>query len=540
VEQYFKEDKKTPLRYPNLPLLVVVKPDKKVIHLPPEFCTVLPNQVVMKKLDSMQTTKMIREAATKPAIRKEKIMEKRQNVNFNKDPCIKKFGASVGKEFEKTNARILDPPTLMYKDKQVTPRNGVWEATEFLTTNPLQRWAILNLSRVAEAGINYLASTIKEVACKIGMTSIGAPRIEGIGNNRDLRGLESKLREYKQGGCQLVFVVVPEGDTYGNVKKIAEKKNGATGIGILTQCIKERTVNRLDHMIVKNLLQKVNGKLNGTNHSLIVQGEFRKGIRKLLDGVMLMGADVTHPSPDQKTIPSIAAVTASHDVRSFQYNMTWTMQSPKQEIIQNMVHIVATQIQYYKDNNQGREPTSIIMYRDGVGEGMFAEVLLAELTAIKNACNLVLNKELPVTFLVVQKRHHTRFFPNPRDADKNGNALPGTVVDTKITHPKQTNFYLVSHASPQGTARPTKYHKLWDDNNIDEDDLQELTYYLCHMFSRCTRSVNLPTPTYYAHLAAFRARVYIEGLKIDLCNLDREMQKHELHSFVSNSPMFFI
>ena len=35
---------------------------------------------------------------------------------------------------------------------------------------------------------------------------------------------------------------------------------------------------------------------------------------------------------------------------------------------------------------------------------------------------------------------------------------------------------------------------------------QVLSYYLCHLYSRCTRAVSYPTPTYYAHLVADRAR----------------------------------
>ena len=31
-----------------------------------------------------------------------------------------------------------------------------------------------------------------------------------------------------------------------------------------------------------------------------------------------------------------------------------------------------------------------------------------------------------ITFVVVQKRHHTRVFPNsPRDAERSGNVMPG-------------------------------------------------------------------------------------------------------------------
>ncbi|KAJ9591030.1 hypothetical protein L9F63_027761, partial [Diploptera punctata] len=35
--------------------------------------------------------------------------------------------------------------------------------------------------------------------------------------------------------------------------------------------------------------------------------------RCLLRPIMIVGADVTHPSPDQNNIPSVAAVCASHD-----------------------------------------------------------------------------------------------------------------------------------------------------------------------------------------------------------------------------------
>ena len=47
---------------------------------------------------------------------------------------------------------------------------------------------------------------------------------------------------------------------------------------------------------------------------------------------------------------------------------------------------------------------------------------------------------------------------------------------------------------------------MYDDNDLSADELQRLTYYLCHLYSRCERSVSYPSPTYYAHLAAFRAR----------------------------------
>ena len=38
------------------------------------------------------------------------------------------------------------------------------------------------------------------------------------------------------------------------------------------------------------------------------------------------------------------------------------------------------------------------------------------------------------------------------------------------------------------------------------DEIQKLTFDLCHMYQRTPRSVSIPTPVYYAHLAAFQAQ----------------------------------
>ncbi|CAN6303362.1 unnamed protein product [Urochloa humidicola] len=95
--------------------------------------------------------------------------------------------------------------------------------------------------------------------------------------------------------------------------------------------------------------------------------------------------------------------------------------------------------------------------------------------------------------------------------DKSGNILPGTVVDQKICHPTEFDFYLCSHAGIQGTSRPTHYHVLYDENHFTADALQSLTNNLCYTYARCTRAVSVVPPAYHAHLAAFHARYYVEG-----------------------------
>ena len=51
------------------------------------------------------------------------------------------------------------------------------------------------------------------------------------------------------------------------------------------------------------------------------------------------------------------------------------------------------------------------LFRDGVSEGQFMKVLAFELRAMRAACSeLDPDYQPSITYLVVQKRHHTRSF----------------------------------------------------------------------------------------------------------------------------------
>ena len=235
---------------------------------------------------------------------------------------------------------------------------------------------------------------------------------------------------------------------------------------------------------------------------------------------MIVGADVTHPAPDQMGLkPSIAAVVASVDPAVSRYvceirvQFRGAQETQVTEQILDMKDIFKKLLRKFR-NVSRVEPKRIIFYRDGVSEGQFEMVLNKEITAMQRACcELNPNFQPGMTYFVAQKRHHTRLFPqNQKNALRSGNILPGTVVDTDIIHPTVSSFFLASHEGIQGTTRPTYYVKLYDDNDLSADAEQALTYYLCHLYSRCERSVSYPAPTYNAHLAAFRARDHHNAL----------------------------
>uniref|UniRef100_A0A9L0KDB0 Argonaute RISC catalytic component 2 n=1 Tax=Equus asinus TaxID=9793 RepID=A0A9L0KDB0_EQUAS len=274
-----------------------------------------------------------------------------------------------------------------------------------------------------------------------------------------------------------------------------------TVLGMATQCVQMKNVQRTTPQTLSNLCLKINVKLGGVNNILLPQG--RPPVFQ--QPVIFLGADVTHPPAGDGKKPSIAAVVGSMDAHPNRYCATVRVQQHRQEIIQDLAAMVRELlIQFYKSTRF--KPTRIIFYRDGVSEGQFQQVLHHELLAIREAC-IKLEKDYQpgITFIVVQKRHHTRLFCTDKNerVGKSGNIPAGTTVDTKITHPTEFDFYLCSHAGIQGTSRsslfsfPSCLHTYGSPASYASST------------SVRTRSVSIPAPAYYAHLVAFRARYHL-------------------------------
>ncbi|XP_063807717.1 protein argonaute-4 [Pseudophryne corroboree] len=314
-------------------------------------------------------------------------------------------------------------------------------------------------------------------------------------------------------GLQLIVVILPgKTPVYAEVKRV-----GDTLLGMATQCVQVKNVVKTSPQTLSNLCLKINAKLGGINNVLVPHQ--RPSVFQ--QPVIFLGADVTHPPAGDGKKPSIAAVVGSMDGHPSRYCATVRVQTSRQEtsqellysqeVIQDLSNMVRELlIQFYKSTRF--KPTRIIYYRGGVSEGQMKQVAWPELMAIRKACISLEEDYRPgITYIVVQKRHHTRLFcaDKTERVGKSGNVPAGTTVDSTITHPSEFDFYLCSHAGIQGTSRPSHYQVLWDDNCFTADELQLLTYQLCHTYVRCTRSVSIPAPAYYARLVAFRARYHL-------------------------------
>ena len=112
-----------------------------------------------------------------------------------------------------------------------------------------------------------------------------------------------KLVYLSNQGLQLVVVVLPgKTPVYAEVKRV-----GDTVLGMATQCVQAKNVNKTSPQTLSNLCLKINVKLGGVNSILV------PSIRPKIfsEPVIFLGADVTHPPAGDNKKPSIAAVVGS-------------------------------------------------------------------------------------------------------------------------------------------------------------------------------------------------------------------------------------
>uniref|UniRef100_A0A7N4P5V8 Piwi like RNA-mediated silencing 4 n=1 Tax=Sarcophilus harrisii TaxID=9305 RepID=A0A7N4P5V8_SARHA len=155
---------------------------------------------------------------------------------------------------------------------------------------------------------------------------------------------------------------------------------------------------------------------------------------------------------------------------------------------------------WYRYNNCF--PSRIIVYRDGVGDGMLQTIVDYEVPQLLSSFRDSNSNYSPkVSVIVVRKTCIPRFFTEMNRTLQNPPL--GTVIDSEATRPEWYDFYLISQSAHQGTVTPTYYNVIYDDNGLKPDHMQRLTYKLCHLYYNWPGLIKIPAPCQYAHKLTF-------------------------------------
>ncbi|KAI1259434.1 ribonuclease H-like domain-containing protein [Xylariaceae sp. FL1019] len=536
---------------PQFPVINVGNKSRPV-YVPAELVEIIDGQPLRRKTTGDETTGMINFSCRSPFANATSIINTgRQVLGLDGINLLEKFGVAVGKTLLTVHGRELTAPEIVYSDlnttkpKTVRVNEGEWNMDSVRFTRPgraIEKWAWVHIDSWNHRNHEQVKTEFKkwlQFMRSMGLSiadkplNFQAPDAQVKANIRAGK-LQDQLRPFFQGvkdlGAQYLFVVLSgkktETEVYNAVKTLAESKHA--GFGFITSCVVESNLlkkagdNRGQAQLFANLGLKVNLKMGGANHKL-------KGEMKIMQGgskTMFVGYDVVHPTnlKDAQGKPSLVALVASVGDDLAQWPATLWRQNSGVEMLHAgfLQKGFLSRLQLFSFKNNKKLPKNIVIFRDGVSEGQFQQVIDKELPAIREACvEAGYNKgQLPkITIIVSVKRHQTRFYPtDERNMVRSRNIKNGTVVDRGVTQANMWDFFLTAHKGLQGTSRPAHYTVLLDEVFRDmshadaANDLEKLTYELCHLFGRATKAVSICPPAYYADIACTRSRVYLSDV----------------------------
>uniref|UniRef100_A0A673GYZ1 Piwi-like protein 1 n=1 Tax=Sinocyclocheilus rhinocerous TaxID=307959 RepID=A0A673GYZ1_9TELE len=257
------------------------------------------------------------------------------------------------------------------------------------------------------------------------------------------------------------------------------------------QCVVSRTISKPQALmtVATKIALQMNFKMGGELWSVEIP------LRQL----MIVGIDCYHDTAAGKR--SIGALVASLNQGMSRWFSKCVLQNRGQEIIDALKGSLQAALKAYLKYNNSL-PSRIIVYRDGVGDGMLRSVVDYEVPQIMQSIKTMgQDYEPKLSVVVVKKRISSRFFA--RIDGKIANPPPGTVIDTEVTRPEWYDFFIVSQAVRFGCVAPTHYNVVFDNSGLKPDHMQRLTYKLCHMYYNWQGIVRVPAPCQYAHKLAF-------------------------------------
>ncbi|KAF2880626.1 hypothetical protein ILUMI_25545 [Ignelater luminosus] len=409
--------------------------------------------------------------------------------NIEKTPKAKEVLNDWGLKLENATvdllARVLDPETILFGNGVRSQLDKAdWNAaiTKNAVLSPvdLKSWYVFYTARDEKYATDF-AQTMTRIGNPMGM-SIDKPRMYKMRDDRTETYLNT-LRNMSFEDVQILVFICPTSrdDRYSAIKRFS-----CSETAIPTQVINSRTLSNPQKVrsIIQKIALQMNCKLGGSLWSVPIP----------VTKWMVCGIDVYH-SPSSKQ--SVCAFVSSLNDNMTRWYSTAIFQD--QELGDYLKMAFAKSLEKFREIN-GNFPTTIVVFRDGVGDGQLKQCQQHEVAQFER-CLKDYHLDSKIVVVVVQKRINTRLFMvKGRDLD---NPLPGTIIDNKITRHNWYDFFLVAQQVRQGTVTPTHYVVVHDSGKLKPDHVQRLAFKLCHLYYNWPGTIRVPAPCQYAHKLAY-------------------------------------
>ncbi|PAV64596.1 hypothetical protein WR25_01676 [Diploscapter pachys] len=358
---------------------------------------------------------------------------------------------------------------------------------------------------------------------------VGTTQYYPVTKPNELATLAGKLGKMpeKQPNILLIFVDSKTHATSHSFLKLYERLYMIRTQQITTEVVKkseEQWITRL------NILMKMNIKMGGVNVNVIPQTPKLDDWMKQKE-TLILSYDVSHPVPAKRmqkkdakaTKPSVVGFSGNYGRHIDGFVGDFAFQHPRVEQVDDALLKTrfANMLAHFQKNH-GKLPKRVVIIRDGVSEGQYLMVIRDELHALEEGWKSHQQKSKgklpfpPTAVFIGTKRNGIRLFVK----DSNGmirNVTAGTFAQSGVVRPNLNEWVMVAAKPIKGTAQPVTFQPIYDTIGMDNDERQDLMYYLCFLHQISGNTISLPEPLYQADEWAKRGRnlwnAYVDLMK---------------------------
>ncbi|KAI6242719.1 hypothetical protein M3Y99_00177800 [Aphelenchoides fujianensis] len=524
VLEYFKKAHNYVITKPDLPTIEVEnKASKRTEFYPMEVCEVLDNQRLgTAALTGEITSAIIRIAAMHPVELSNRVQKCVQALDFNSE-YMRKAQIQVDQVPVQLEVPILKAPEIMNAEaaERYNTKTNKFKLGNFVSTPRVgTAWAVYGVCRMGQRpSQNDLNTFVGEIvhAAKIkGMDLQQTYEVQVLSDNLKHTDspptqLREKMLAAKTGGCRIVMVITSLDDTkiHGFLKSYEQE------MGMLTQ---NQTWQKLrktsafggpqNKLMFENIVHKMNMKLGGLNYTL------QASSHQAMPTDLIVGIAVNRAAGGRgeagEGAPSVIGYAANDggDPTAFTGDYVYQPASRGADLgwLEKAVSDICERRLQRSDN---QPPERVIIFRNGVSEGDYSQVLRYEIPVIRKMLRDHFGRDNQLTYVVCTRLHNARFWlkeATRQQKNSEANVPAGTVIDTQVVHPTVPEFFISTCRSQMGTAKIPRYAVLHNSLGLSMEIIQQLTMNLAFAHQIVGMPTSTPSPIYIAEEYAKRGR----------------------------------
>ncbi|KAL4470825.1 hypothetical protein ABPG73_000085 [Tetrahymena malaccensis] len=280
-----------------------------------------------------------------------------------------------------------------------------------------------------------------------------------------------------------------QGGFYSEMKKFLTSQEGA---GIESQHVVPRSLQKNGMSVASKIALQIASKLGRR----IWQVETPAGIDK---NTMIIGIETSMKKlKNQQVIGVVASINQDFT----KYFSDVDVRKDNDTALPTLSKIVTKAIEAYVKNTKN-VPSEVIVYRQGLGEGQIQQSFNLEIKAIQNGFkNFKAGFNPRMAFFQVNRKIGQKFYQSSSsDKAEVQNPASGTIVASQVVQ-NNFEFFMAAQNCNSGVCTPTKYTCLYNDTNLKEDQIWQLTYYQTFNYYNWQGPVRVPAAMKYAEKLA--------------------------------------